>query len=121
MRPVAPSWRWCRRRSPDRGSTESLTDGNTYCQHHSTAAPEYVLVQEEQGAERLVLRGRGDVAGDRQVGQEGVHLRLGHRVRVADAVEPDEPLGPVVVRGLGADAVVADAAGGPEAVGELRR
>ena len=51
-----------------------------------------------------------------QVGEERVHLRLRHVLRVADAVVEDEPAGPVEVRGFGPAAEVADAAGEPEAI-----
>ena len=33
-----PSWRWCRPRQPVRGSTEMVTEGNTYCQRQSVMA-----------------------------------------------------------------------------------
>ena len=35
---TALSCAWCRRTAPDRGSTDSFADGNTYCQRNSAAA-----------------------------------------------------------------------------------
>jgi hypothetical protein len=81
---------------------------------------EHLLVEEQQGAEGLGLGGGGHPAVDRQVGQEGVDLRLGHLPGVADAVEQDEPPGPVVVGVLGSDRVVADPQGRPQPVEQLR-
>ena len=38
VRDRLPSWAWCCRSSPDRGSVESLPDGNRY-RHLDSAAP----------------------------------------------------------------------------------
>ncbi|MCS3612731.1 hypothetical protein GGP56_002746 [Salinibacter ruber] len=35
---TAESERWWRRTAPLRGSSESVVEGNTYCQRHSVAA-----------------------------------------------------------------------------------
>src|SRR6185437_1702568 len=78
-----------------------------------------VLVQEEQGAEGLVLRGRGNVAIDREIGEEFVDFRFGHLLRMAFVVEEDETPGPVVIGVFGANGVVANAAGVAEAVEEF--
>jgi len=75
-----------------------------------------VFVQEEQGAEGLVLRGRRDVAIDREIGEEFVDFRFGHLLRMAFVVEEDETPGPVVIGVFGANGVVANAAGLAEPV-----
>lgn len=70
---------------------------------------QHFLVEEEQGVEGLVLGGGGDVALDGEVVEIGDDFGLAHLFGVALAVEEDEPLGPVEVGLLGADAIVAAA------------
>ena len=72
---------------------------------------EHLLVKEEQGAEGLVLRRGRDLPFDSQVREEGVDLGRAHLPRMTLVVEEDEALDPSGVGVLGADAVVADAAG----------
>ena len=65
-----------------------------------------VLVEEEDAAEGLVLRGGGDVAVDGQVGQEAVDFNGSHLGGMAFAVEEDEALDPVNIGMFSADRVV---------------
>ena len=85
----------------------------------SSGLLENVLVEEEQSAERLVLRGRRDVAVDGEIAQEVVNFGFRHFDGMAFAVEQDELPGPVVVGVLGANGVVADAAGVAKAIEEF--
>jgi hypothetical protein len=80
-----------------------------------------MLVEEEQGAEGLVLRRGGDVAVDGQIGEEVVDFRFTHFDGMALAVEQDVAFGPVVVRVFGADGVMAHAARVAEAIEEFGR
>src|SRR5262249_41127254 len=52
--------------------------------------------------------------------EERIHLGFGHLLRMADAMEPDVSLRPVVIGVLGADAVVSGTAGVAEAIEQLR-
>ena len=70
---------------------------------------EDVAVQKQNRAFRLILRGRGDAAPDREVGQECLDVRGSELRRVALAVIDDEAFNPVDVRLLGADAVMLEA------------
>jgi hypothetical protein len=84
-------------------------------------AVEEVAVQEVEGPAGLGQTGQGLVPLGGQVGEEGPDLGRGHLVRVAEAVEADERLGPPGPGGgLGAGDPT-DVQGGPEAVEELGR
>jgi hypothetical protein len=91
--------------------------------HHLVQALELAAqqhaVEEEQRAQRLVLRRGAHVPGLRQVREERHHLGCAHLVGMALAVEQDEAARPGHVRVLGADAVVARAQGEPELVEQL--
>ena len=63
-------------------------------------------VQEQQRAARLVLRGRSDMARDREIGQKSLDFRRAHRRRMALAVKMDVASNPVDIRLLGPDAVM---------------
>jgi hypothetical protein len=79
--------------------------------HPLQLALEDVGVEEEQGGQSLVLGAGADPAGGGEGGQERAHFGLGHRVRVALAVEQDEVPDPSDVSGLGARAEVAQPRG----------
>jgi hypothetical protein len=76
-------------------------------------------VEEEQRAQRLVLRRGAHLPGLRQVREERHHLGCAHLVGMALAVEQDEAARPGHVRVLGADAVVTRAQGEPELIEQL--
>jgi hypothetical protein len=80
-----------------------------------------VPVEEEERREGLVLGGGRDAAVRRERGQEGVDLGFAHFVGMPFAVEDDEPPDPADVRLFGAEAVVAHAERGTNAVEELHR
>jgi hypothetical protein len=82
---------------------------------------QHLLIEEQQGVERLVLRAGRDVVVGRQVGQEAFDFRCAHRVRVAQAVEANEAFGPGGVAVLGAGRELAHATGPPEPVEEAGR
>jgi hypothetical protein len=63
-------------------------------------------VQEKQRASRLILRGRGDMARDRKIGEKRLDFRRAHRRRMLLAVKMDVASNPVAIRLLGANAVV---------------
>jgi len=67
---------------------------------------EDLAVEEEDGAERLVLSGCGDAPFDGEVGEEGLDLGGTHLAGVAFVVEEDEPFDPGDVGLFGADGVV---------------
>ena len=66
---------------------------------------EDLTVEKEQGVERLVLGGGGDIAFHGQVGQKGTNLVGSHGLRVAFAVKKDEAFHPIQIGLLGAEAV----------------
>lgn len=68
--------------------------------------PEDLAVEEEDGAEGLVLGGGGDAPFDGEVGEEGFDLRRAHFAGVAFVVEEDEPFDPGDVGLFGADGIV---------------
>jgi hypothetical protein len=72
---------------------------------------EDVAVQEEQGAEGLVLGGGGAVLVTGEVGKEGFDFYLTHMARVPFAVEEDEASHPVQVLAFGAQRVMFAAQG----------
>ena len=59
---------------------------------------EYVPIEEEERAERLILRGRGHVPIHSQTREECRHLRRGHVCGVTLAMEQDEPADPEDIR-----------------------
>jgi len=76
---------------------------------------EHLLVEEEQGALRLVLgRGRHPPRHGK-MGEEGFDLDLAQRARMALAVKEYEPAHPIRVGPLGADAIVLE----PDSVAQL--
>ena len=81
---------------------------------------EDVAVEEEKGAEGLVLGRSGDVLVGGEVGEEGFNFRCAHLSRVAFVVEEDEPADPLDVGLFGAVGVVACAEGGAYAIEQLR-
>jgi len=64
---------------------------------HASFPPEHLLIEEQQRRERLILRASRDTARDRQVVQEGRHLRLAQLARMALAVKENEAPDPVHV------------------------
>jgi hypothetical protein len=72
---------------------------------------EHLAIEEQEGAEGLVLGGGGDVCLDGQVGQECFHLGGAHFDRVAHVVEKDVAFDPANVGLLGADGVVLETDG----------
>lgn len=67
---------------------------------------EHLAVEEDQGAEALVLRGRRDAATHREVVEEGSDLGGAQLARVAPVVKADELAHPAEVGLLGARGVV---------------
>jgi len=74
-------------------------------------------VQEEDGAERLILGGSGDLFFDGEVGEEGFNLARSEVLGIAVRVERQEALEPEQVAPLGAERIVfatQDRAGAPD-------
>jgi hypothetical protein len=69
---------------------------------------QYFAIQEEDGVQRLILRGCGDFAADGEVAEEGAEVIGAQLARVAFAVEEDVATDPLQIRLLGSDAVVLD-------------
>jgi hypothetical protein len=61
-----------------------------------------VLIQEEDGVQRLILRGRADLGADRQCAQERRDVSGAEAARMSSAVEDDEAPDPVHVGVFGA-------------------
>src|SRR5882724_12990299 len=61
---------------------------------------EHLLIKKEQGTESLILSRRGDVFIDCEMIQELSDLRFAHFVRMAFAMEQNEPANPIDVRFL---------------------
>jgi len=80
---------------------------------------QHLAVQEQEGAEGLVLRRSGGVLVHGQVSEEGLDFRHSHFLRMAFAVEQDEAGGPAGVGLLGADGVVLEADGVTDTSTEL--
>ena len=59
---------------------------------------------------------RRDVIVDREVRQKGFNLGLTHRVRMADAMEANEPFDPVEVALFGSIRIVFHASSVPDAI-----
>lgn len=78
-----------------------------------------VTVEEENGAQRLILGGRGDAAFDCQVRNEGLDFKDAHFGGVALVVVKDITLAPVDIGLFGAIGVVFGADGIPKLVEEL--
>ena len=72
---------------------------------------QHLAVQEQDRAQRLVLRRRADVPFHRQVGEERGDLRFPELARVAYAVKADETADPCHVRLLRTTAVAVDTDG----------
>jgi len=72
---------------------------------------EHLAIEEEKGAEGLVLGGGGDVFLDGQVGEKGFDLGSAHVGRVTHAVEVDIAFDLADVGLLGAIGVVFEADG----------
>jgi hypothetical protein len=83
-------------------------------------SPQDYSVQKDEGGERLVLGGRGDVSLDGQVGEKFDDLRCTHFVGMPNAVIMDESTDPADVGVFGAKAHVADAQGRTNAVEQTR-
>jgi hypothetical protein len=81
--------------------------------------PQHLAVEEEERAERLVLRGRGHVALDGQPGEERLDFARAHLARVPFAVMHHEAVHPLRVRPLGAQAEVLQTGGLADLVQEL--
>ena len=80
---------------------------------------EHVAIEEQQGAERLVLCGGSDVLLHGQVGEEGFDFRDAHVARVLFMVEQDVAPDPADVGLFGADRVVFEADGVADLVEEF--
>ena len=72
----------------------------------------HVAVQEQQGTQSLVLRGRRNLVANRERRQEFGDLARSHLCRMALAVKEDVPLGPVHIRLLNTTAEMASSYGG---------
>jgi hypothetical protein len=72
-------------------------------------APQDFAVQEEQGGQRLALRGGAYVLPNGQIGEKGVDLCLPHLQGMPLAVVEDVPAHPADVRAFSRRAVVANA------------
>jgi hypothetical protein len=64
------------------------------------------LIKEQDGRERLILGAGGNVAFERQMGQERLDLDGAHVARMPFVVVQDEPLDPIDIRRLGSLRVV---------------
>jgi hypothetical protein len=73
-------------------------------------------VEEEEGAEGLILRGCGDVALDGEMSEETADVLFGELSRVTTVVEENVLADPAYVGLLGADAVVTATEGGANVV-----
>lgn len=86
------------------GAFEALERGQLHLEH--------LAVEEDQGAERLVLRRSRGVTPDREVVEEGRDLGGAHLARVTTLVKADEVAHPAEVRLVGAQRIVESAEGG---------
>jgi len=82
---------------------------------HVVQPGEHLAVEEQEGAEGLVVCRSSDVFLDRQVGEKGFDLGIAHFGRVAHAVEVDVAFDPADVGLLGAIGIVFEADGIPSA------
>jgi hypothetical protein len=69
---------------------------------------QHLAVEEQKGAEGLILSGGSDIFVHCQVGQEGFDLGSAHLGRMADVVEVDVAFDPVDVGLFGADGIMFD-------------
>jgi hypothetical protein len=63
-------------------------------------------IQKEQGTKSLILRGRGDLSIDSQVGKKFLNFAASHLSWMLHLVKPDVPPNPVEVSIFGSDRVV---------------
>jgi hypothetical protein len=82
---------------------------------------EEVAIQKQNGAQGLVLSGRGDVPFDDESAQELRHLGASHLGRMTFAMEEDEPADPRDVGLLGPPAIVASTNGRADVVEQATR
>ena len=125
-------------RHEPRDAIEALEDGADLLARHDDGEPlralrayevvepgqldaEHVAVQEQQGTQGLVLRGRRNLVADRERRQEFGDLGRAHLRRMAFAVEEDVPFGPVHIRLLGTTAEMASPHGVMNSVEEAGR
>ena len=69
----------------------------------------YLLAKNEQGGERLIPCGGGEIGLDRSMAEKGAHLRFVKRDRMALAAPEDNALGPVNAHLPGTAAVMQSA------------
>jgi hypothetical protein len=69
---------------------------------------QYFAIKEEDGVQRLILRGRGDIAADGEVAEEGAQVIGAQLAGMALAMEEDVTANPLQIGLLGSDAVVLD-------------
>jgi hypothetical protein len=84
-------------------------------------APEDFAIKEEEGGERLVLRGGRHLTFDREMREELDDLDCSHLIGVSNTVVVDVPPDPTDVGLLGSQGVVANAKRDPHAVEQLGR
>ena len=72
---------------------------------------EHMAIEKEEGAEGLVLGGRGHRLVDRQPGEKGLDLGRVQLARMAQLVKADVAFDPVDVGGFGADGIALEADG----------
>ena len=82
---------------------------------HVVQAGEQLAVEEQKGAEGLVVCRSSDVFLDRQVGEKGFDLGIAHFGLVPHSVEPDVPFDPADLGLLCAIGIVFEADGIPSA------
>jgi hypothetical protein len=70
---------------------------------------ENLIVEKNEGVERLVLGGGGDVLLDRQIGKKRLDFESAHFPRVSFLVEKDVTFNPMNVNFLGTQRVMLDA------------
>ncbi len=94
------------------GADDALYDADVHAQDRA--------IQEDQGAEGLVLSGSRHVEVSSEVGEKGRHMLLPHLFGMTNAVEEDEAASPLEVCLLRAVAVVAQAERLSDSVQQLR-
>ena len=78
------------------------------------------IVQEQQGAEGLILSGSSDLTGHSQMGQESADIIFSEFIRVLFAMEKDKAANPLEVGFLGADGIMPVAANIASLIQEFR-